>query len=156
MITSLITISIALIFLNGAQEEAKAISDRTKVALAAAKARGVQLGSTRPGHWDGREDARLRGARKGAVSASAVRTAKAAEADADLVSMMQEPQASGKSLRAFADALNVGAHTTRRGVEWNQVQVNRVLDRVATEKNCFHRNNEEAARNRAASMFPIN
>ena len=113
-----------------AEGEAKAISDRTKVALAAAKARGVQLGSARPGHWDGREDARLRGAQKGAIAATAVRQAKAAEAYVDLVPMMQELQASGKSLRAIADALNADGHTTRRGAEWNQVQVKRVLDRV--------------------------
>ena len=114
-----------------AEGEAKAISDRTKVALAAAKARGVQLGSARPGHWDGREDARLRGAQKGAIAATAVRQAKAAEAYVDLVPMMQELQASGKSLRAIADALNADGHTTRRGAQWNQVQVKRVLDRLA-------------------------
>ena len=113
-----------------AEGEAKAISDRTKVALAAAKVRGVKLGSARPGHWEGREEARLRGSQKGAIAASAVRTAKAEEAYVDLVPMMQELQASGKSLRAIAEALNADGHTTRRGAEWNQVQVKRVLDRV--------------------------
>ena len=113
-----------------AEGEAKSISDRTKVALAAAKARGVQLGSARPGHWEGREADRLRGAKNGAIAASAVRTAKAEEAYVDLVPMMQELQASGKSLRAIAEALNADGHTTRRGAEWNQVQVKRVLDRA--------------------------
>src|SRR6516162_1652894 len=44
-----------------AEHEAAAISARTKAALAAAKAEGTLLGSARPGHWDGREDARLAG-----------------------------------------------------------------------------------------------
>ena len=44
--------------------------------------------------------------------------------------MMQELQVSGKSPRAIAGALNADGRTTRRGGEWNQVQVERVLDRV--------------------------
>ena len=85
----------------------------------------------RPGHWDGREDARARGAQKGAKVSVIVRKAKAEEAYVDLVPTMKQLHESGKSLRAIADALNADGHTTRRGVAWNQVQVKRVLDRSA-------------------------
>src|SRR5216683_3827721 len=68
-----------------AEAEAKAISERTKAALAAAKARGTLLGSARPGHWDGNEQARLAGLEKARGMAVKVRQAKAAEAYTDLL-----------------------------------------------------------------------
>lgn len=114
-----------------AEHEAKAISDRTKVALAAAKARGAQLGSARPGHWDGREDARLAGAKAGAVAAGKAHREAANEAYADLVPLIQKLKAEGLALRAIADRLNGDGQTTRRGKQWNQVQVARVLERAS-------------------------
>jgi DNA invertase Pin-like site-specific DNA recombinase len=112
-----------------AEAEARAISERTRAALQAAKARGAKLGSARPGHWKGREDARMAGLAKARAAAAAVRTERAAQAYADLAPAMQEWRAAGLSLAAIADRLNTDGHTTRRGRPWNPVQVARVLDR---------------------------
>lgn len=113
-----------------AEHEAEMISDRTKTALKVAKSNGVKLGSSRPGHWKGREDARRRGAEKGAKAAALKNSQSALEAYLDLVPTMTELRASGKSFRQIADALNGMGHTTRRGKPWNASQVMRVLRRV--------------------------
>jgi hypothetical protein len=51
----------------------------------------------------------------------------AREAYADLKPWLAELRARGLSLRAIAERLNDEGHTTRRGKEWNPVQVGRVL-----------------------------
>ena len=114
-----------------AEGEAKAISDRTKAALTAAKARGVQLGSARPGHWEGREEARTKGLEKARIVAAEKITQAAEEAYADIVPMMTELRSSGMTLKGIVERLNAEGHTTRRGKPWNSVQVMRVLDRSA-------------------------
>jgi len=113
-----------------AEAEAKAISERTKAALAAAKARGIPLGSARPDHWQGHEKARMQGAKRGAAMSAKVRSKAAVEAYADLLPIMQALKADGLSLQAVAEKLNADGHTTRRGMAWNPVQVGRVLDRA--------------------------
>ena len=112
-----------------AEAEARAISERTKAALAAAKVRAVKLGSHRPGHWKGREDARLAGLAKARTVAAAVRTERAEQAYCDLQPTMAELRGNGMTLAAIANELNAQGHTTRRGKPWNPVQVARVLER---------------------------
>jgi DNA invertase Pin-like site-specific DNA recombinase len=113
-----------------AEDEAERISQRTKAALAAAKARGKLLGSARPGHWQGREAARLAGLEKARAAATTTIREKAAVAYADLTPLLTELRGKGLPLQAIADELNGQGHTTRRGKPWNPVQVARVLERA--------------------------
>lgn len=117
-----------------AEDEAERISARTKAALAAAKARGAKLGSARPGHWEGRENARLTGlVRARAASVKAI-TEAAADAYADLVPAMVVMRSEGMTLAGIAEKLTAQGHTTRRGKPWNTVQVARVLKRAELNK----------------------
>ena len=112
-----------------AEDEARRISERTKVALTAAKARGTKLGSARPGHWTGREHLRQAAIQKAVQVASEVRTKDTDEAYRDLAPMMRELRDTGKSLQTIADELNGEGYETRRGKPWNPMQVRRVLQR---------------------------
>lgn len=112
-----------------AEWEAQTISQRTKDALQAAKQRGTLLGSARPGHWDGREEARREGARKGRERSAEVRSAKAATNYADLLPLVQGMREQGLSLAVIAQRLNDKGQRTVRGKEWSAMQVSRLLDR---------------------------
>jgi DNA invertase Pin-like site-specific DNA recombinase len=109
-----------------AEDEAKRISERTKAALAAYKARGGLLGAHRPNAKRLKGGPHLEGARKGAMAAKAM----AENAYADLAPSMVEWRSDGLSLREIASKLNNEGHTTRRGQFWNAMQVKRVLERI--------------------------
>jgi DNA invertase Pin-like site-specific DNA recombinase len=95
-----------------AEDEAARISARTKGALAAAKARGVQLGATGPAH---------QGA---ATAANAAQGQARREAVAPVVASIR---ASGvMTLQGIADALNARGITTPRGGLWSPTQVRRL------------------------------
>lgn len=108
-----------------AEHEAKAISERTKAALAAYKARGGKLGAELPQCQNLTDAAR----RKGAQRAGEAVAKNAVEAYADLKPGMVEKRASGMTLSEIAAKLNDEGHTTRRGRPWNPTQVARVLER---------------------------
>jgi DNA invertase Pin-like site-specific DNA recombinase len=110
-----------------AENEAKAISDRTKAALQAAKARGVRLGSHNAAVPALTPQARCKGAKVGANA----NHRNAIDAYRDLVPYVQKLRGQGLSLRAIAARLNDDGHTTRADKPWSAVQVKHVLQRAA-------------------------
>lgn len=103
-----------------AEYEAKAISARTKAALAAAKARGTQLGGLR---WD-LSSVSHKG-RKAALKARRKAQERYAQ---DVLPVIEEKQRLGAtSLRQIAAALNEDGTPAPRGGQWSAVQVQRVL-----------------------------
>jgi DNA invertase Pin-like site-specific DNA recombinase len=108
-----------------AQEERRAISARTKAALAAAKARGVRLGNPNGA-------AALKRAGKGTASAlTAVRNNAKRRADA-LAGKVAEIRAEGAiSHSAIAAGLNERHIRTPRGGQWHATSVRRLLGRLA-------------------------
>jgi DNA invertase Pin-like site-specific DNA recombinase len=109
-----------------AENETVMVSQRTKAALAAYKARGGVLGAARPDGHPLTAEAR----QKGRESASRAIRTKARMAYEDLAPMLAELKAGGRSLRQIAATLNEEGHTTRRGKPWNPMQVARVMRRA--------------------------
>ena len=107
-----------------AQAERKMISSRTRAALAAAKARGVQLGT--PGNLANHEVGRLNGRTRQA--------ARARERAVDLAPVIADAQAAGAvSLREIAAALNQRGIPAARGGVWSAAQVRRVAVHVGLQ-----------------------
>jgi DNA invertase Pin-like site-specific DNA recombinase len=106
-----------------AEHEAVMISQRTKAALQAAKARGVKLG----GHRGNLPAV----ANDGARASAARRTIAAKSRVADLAPIMLDIRAAGAStLRQIAAEMNARKIRTARGGEWSAVQIKRVLERA--------------------------
>jgi DNA invertase Pin-like site-specific DNA recombinase len=107
-----------------AQHEARAISTRTKAALAQSK---KKLGGRRV---SAREWAGI--AAEGRKAGLAVRSENADAWAADVLPVIEDIQQSGAvTLQAIADGLNERDIVTRRGGEWTPMQVSRVKDRAA-------------------------
>jgi len=113
-----------------AEFEREMIVRRTKAALEQARQRGVQLGSRRSGHWDGHEDRRQEGARRGSGRAAVVNRHAANESYGDVTPTILEHRNAGLSLRQIASKLNDEGTLTRRGCRWTAHTVRMVLIRT--------------------------
>lgn len=105
-----------------AQAERKAISERTRVALAAAKERGVRLGNPRLSP----------GTRESALAASRARQALSDEMALDLRDLLKHAEENGfNSLRSVAKHLNDMGVAAPAGGSWHAASVRRVKRRIS-------------------------
>lgn len=107
-----------------AEHEARMISDRTKAALSAARARGVVLGGDR-----GNLPAV---AAMGAQASAEVRSHRAAQRARDLQPFIATMREAGRSYEAIAAELAQRGIPTARGGSWTGQKVSRLLQLVAT------------------------
>jgi DNA invertase Pin-like site-specific DNA recombinase len=107
-----------------AELEAGLISERTKNALAAAKARGVKLGNPNGARA-------LKGKQVGNASAVAKVKANAARRAADLRTVVEDIKRSGTtSVKGIADELQMRGIQAPRGDIWHRTAVARLLNRL--------------------------
>jgi recombinase len=102
------------------------MSARTKVALAAARARGKALGGWRPTRKGG--EARTPPGTFQAAATAATK-AKADERASRVLPIARELQAQGKSLRQIASELTQRHVATPRGGPWSATSVRNLLQR---------------------------
>ena len=101
-----------------AEHEREMISQRTKAALQAAKARGVKLGSPNPA--------------KGSRLGGKAQKARADQFAANMIPVIRDIEASGvTSCLGIAKALNARGIPTARGGDWYAATVKNVINRVA-------------------------
>jgi DNA invertase Pin-like site-specific DNA recombinase len=100
-----------------AEDEAERISQRTKAALGAAKARGVQLGGMR--------------SRQAVTTSASKRKAMADQHAASVAPIIEEIRAAGiTNLEGIAQALHARGINTARGGRWHATTVRNVLRRA--------------------------
>jgi len=114
-----------------AQAERKAISKRTKEALAAAKARGRKLGNPNGA-------SALRRAKKGNVASIEVISAEASARAEAMRPVIDDLRSAGiTTLGRLASALNEGGFVTARGGKWHATSVRNLLGRLDGAARCY-------------------
>ena len=103
-----------------AEHEREMIAHRTKVALAAAKARGTRLGNPRPDM----------------AAVRAVASSNAARFRAAIQPQIQALQAEGRSLRGIAAELNARGINSPRGGSWHAGSVRAILGPSSLTSKC--------------------
>lgn len=102
-----------------AEHEAQLIRERTRAALAAARARGVKLGGDRG-------NLRL-AARKGREASASARASRAQARATDLAPLLRDLREEGYSFRRIASELEARGIAASRGGSWSTSQVSRML-----------------------------
>jgi len=117
-----------------AEKEGKMISARTSAALKALQAKGVQLGSNRPGHWEGltktgvlRAERRDYGLQKAREASRKANQEKMSTHYEPIVPWIREMREAGLTLNQIVDTLNQRGCLTTRGNVWNIATLHRVI-----------------------------
>ena len=106
-----------------AENEVRAISQRTREGLESYKKRGGLLGSARP---ECAANLNNEARAKGVAAAAVANRAKKLAAYDDLIPVVSQYRNDGFSYEAIALKLNVDGHTTRRGKPFSGMQVHRI------------------------------
>jgi DNA invertase Pin-like site-specific DNA recombinase len=109
-----------------AEHERVSCSERTKLALAAAKAKGKLLGAANPKCPKLTPEARKKGQQK--------IKSKAISAYSGILPKIQELKKQGFSLQIIANKLNSENEITRNGKAWHPIQISRALKTAATTR----------------------